>query len=437
MSLQGCSEFNPIVLLPASEMKASGNTTQRNADDAPNRRVIMYFFKKGTTVDPAAWPCPKVKEPLAACKKAFWPDGDARRTSGDELREYKNAHDTMACRFYDRIARRSKCESVVRPNIIKFFGRPAVHDDVAVEAHRILVPEGTDVTLHWETRRADSVAITGFTLDGSATEVPLPNGGAQVNDGKLQVGQAGLSASSTVLLSLTASNAACTRRQYRRVDIVTYPPPEEATGLLLGEDTIDVVRKPSLDQLVESARAQELGEMVAGAGGGTVERDQSAAKDPKNPIPVYEGHAPTLLKFAVSKYKGSPQDVLTFRYKAAQMLLSLSNVGLVNNEPAGRRDAYLDIVSWDDNGRDNMQKMSGGSSSCMMFVRMFWWLLGFRGGAMEKPWNSKTLLSELYDISRDADKKKRLAPAYGKPAGWAAHGQSFPTASWRRAVSVR
>jgi hypothetical protein len=111
MSLQGCSEFNPVVLLTTAEMKAGGKGSQRDIDDAPNRRVVMFFFKKGTTVDPAAWPCPKVKEPLAACKKAFWPDGETRRKSGNEQREYKKARDTMACRFYDRFARRSPCET--------------------------------------------------------------------------------------------------------------------------------------------------------------------------------------------------------------------------------------------------------------------------------------------------------------------------------------
>ena len=34
-SLQGCSEFNPVVLLPASEMKGSGDNSQRDSDDAP------------------------------------------------------------------------------------------------------------------------------------------------------------------------------------------------------------------------------------------------------------------------------------------------------------------------------------------------------------------------------------------------------------------
>jgi outer membrane protein OmpA-like peptidoglycan-associated protein len=115
MSLQSCGKFNPIVLLTTAEMGGEDTTggaskTQRNADDAPNRRVIMFLFKKGTTVDPAVWPCPKVKEPNDACKSAFWPDGDTRRQNGDEEREYKITRDTMACRFYDRFARRSPCE---------------------------------------------------------------------------------------------------------------------------------------------------------------------------------------------------------------------------------------------------------------------------------------------------------------------------------------
>jgi hypothetical protein len=56
------------------------------------------------------WPCPKVKESNAACSSNFWPDGDTRRKNGDARREYKVTRDTMACRFYDRFARRSPCE---------------------------------------------------------------------------------------------------------------------------------------------------------------------------------------------------------------------------------------------------------------------------------------------------------------------------------------
>jgi hypothetical protein len=70
----------------------------------------MYFFPKDTQVDSSVWPCPKVKDPNDACKQAFWPDGDLRRQNTDSLRLYRDTRDTMACRFYDRFARRSPCE---------------------------------------------------------------------------------------------------------------------------------------------------------------------------------------------------------------------------------------------------------------------------------------------------------------------------------------
>jgi hypothetical protein len=115
MSLQSCGKFNPIVLLSSAEMGGEDTTdgaskTTRNADDAPNRRAIMFLFARGTTVDTASWPCPKVKESNAACQSAFWPNWDSRRKNGDTLRLYKVTRDTMACRFYDRFARRSPCE---------------------------------------------------------------------------------------------------------------------------------------------------------------------------------------------------------------------------------------------------------------------------------------------------------------------------------------
>ena len=117
MSLQSCGKFNPIVLLSNAEMGGEdtndgASKTQRNADDAPNRRVIMFLFEKGTTVDAGVWPCPKVKDTNDACKSAFWPDGDSRRNNGGARRDYVTTKDTMACRFYDRFARRSPCEGL-------------------------------------------------------------------------------------------------------------------------------------------------------------------------------------------------------------------------------------------------------------------------------------------------------------------------------------
>jgi hypothetical protein len=137
MSLQSCGKFNPIVLLTSDEMGGvdtsnetdGASKTQRNADDAPNRRVIMFFFEKGTTVDSSLWPCPKVKESNAACNDAFWPDGDQRRKNGPTQRLYKDTRDTMACRFYDRFARRSPCESgekglVLEIHLLDALGKP-------------------------------------------------------------------------------------------------------------------------------------------------------------------------------------------------------------------------------------------------------------------------------------------------------------------------
>jgi Putative peptidoglycan binding domain len=108
LSVQSCGKFNPVLLLANSVMH--GDPTARNAKDAPNRRVMMFLFRAGTKVDPATWPCPLVGATGDACKGAFWPEGDRRRTNGDTERSYKGTQDTMACRFYDRFARRSPCE---------------------------------------------------------------------------------------------------------------------------------------------------------------------------------------------------------------------------------------------------------------------------------------------------------------------------------------
>jgi len=111
MALQGCSRFNPVKLLPISVMNGDDQDA-RNAADAPNRRVIMFFFRKGVKITKADWPCPPVKESTRACKAQFWHDGDQRRQNGDVERKYLDTHDTMACRFYDRFARRSPCEGM-------------------------------------------------------------------------------------------------------------------------------------------------------------------------------------------------------------------------------------------------------------------------------------------------------------------------------------
>jgi hypothetical protein len=111
--VQGCSEFNPVLVFSKDEdqeLSKPENKVERNAENLPNRRVLVFLFPPGTKINLGTWPCPAAVDGPAKCKSSFYPTGDARRSPGDERRFYGQTHDTMACRFYDRMARRSPCE---------------------------------------------------------------------------------------------------------------------------------------------------------------------------------------------------------------------------------------------------------------------------------------------------------------------------------------
>lgn len=111
---QGCSEFNPVLVFSKEEDKAyqqAPDKSERNQENAPNRRVIIFLFRRGSRVDPAKWPCPKAKEGVGSCKKRLWLNGEERRSPQDERRKYSETKDTFACRFYDRMANASPCEA--------------------------------------------------------------------------------------------------------------------------------------------------------------------------------------------------------------------------------------------------------------------------------------------------------------------------------------
>lgn len=111
--VQGCSEFNPVLVLSLDEDKQFSKAerqTERNAVLLPDRRVMAFLFVPGVSVEPGRWPCPAAEDGPSACKAQFYPDADARRSPTDERRLYEVTHDTMGCKFYDRMARRSPCE---------------------------------------------------------------------------------------------------------------------------------------------------------------------------------------------------------------------------------------------------------------------------------------------------------------------------------------
>ncbi len=112
---QGCSEFNPVLMFSSSENTAFQNPSKkdaRNAENAPNRRVLALLFRPGTKIDPAKWPCPTTKEGIAGCQKRFWSDATKRRQFQEKRRTFDSDKDTFACRFYHRLMVSSPCEGI-------------------------------------------------------------------------------------------------------------------------------------------------------------------------------------------------------------------------------------------------------------------------------------------------------------------------------------
>lgn len=130
-AVQGCSAFNPLVVPPQDD------ATPRAARS--NDRVLGYFFPAVPHIEPTDWPCPRWNDGPSACRGSFWPDGDARRAAGRELRLFRHDRKTMSCRFYDRFAQRSPCEGITRPLRVYWTRFPG-EDDERGE----LVVEGSD-----------------------------------------------------------------------------------------------------------------------------------------------------------------------------------------------------------------------------------------------------------------------------------------------------
>ncbi len=111
---QGCSEFNPVLIFSkaeASAYDADHDTTARDTDNAPNRRVVGLLFPATTVIDLARWPCPAPKTGAASCRKRFWSDAATRRAHQDHRRTFATDRDTYACRFYERLLTSLPCNA--------------------------------------------------------------------------------------------------------------------------------------------------------------------------------------------------------------------------------------------------------------------------------------------------------------------------------------
>jgi outer membrane protein OmpA-like peptidoglycan-associated protein len=141
---QGCGEFNPIFVFSKDDeekLSQPKNKPERDARNVTNRRVLIFLFPPGTKVDPARWPCPAASEGPAKCQEQFYADGKDRRSPQAKPRHYAVSHDTLACRFYDRMARRSPCEIARNGLMIRLLDSEATYIPSAV--YRLTV--GSDV----------------------------------------------------------------------------------------------------------------------------------------------------------------------------------------------------------------------------------------------------------------------------------------------------
>ena len=110
---QGCGEFNPALVFSSDEqdrLSKPGNAGERNAANAPNRRVLILLFRPGVHIRPADWPCPGAKDGPDACRARFWADHKARLAPAESRRTAATGSNTFACRFYDRLVSTSPCE---------------------------------------------------------------------------------------------------------------------------------------------------------------------------------------------------------------------------------------------------------------------------------------------------------------------------------------
>ena len=201
-TLQGCSEFNPQLLMSKTQQdefdKDKDLKDTRDAANEPNRRIVIYLFAKGTVINPTLWPCPAAVEGQQACIKRQWSNGKDRRATlfdehrrrfGREVRPEKRVltppkpdladelgkeEKTFGCRFYHGIALHSPCERDLKlwaiqllvdvPTPFNPSGNSKSADKIPLANKRFVATIGTT---------ADAPVVRGSTSDRGFVALPL------------------------------------------------------------------------------------------------------------------------------------------------------------------------------------------------------------------------------------------------------------------------
>ena len=200
---QGCSEFNPLVIMSKEEndqLSKPANHTQRNAVNAPNRRVMVLLFQKDVRINTARWPCPKADtDQVQACKKRFWSDSADRLKNADERRTLSKHKNTYACRFYDRLTNFSPCEQTREYWVLRILiaGTSPLQDrkPLANEAYTVTGAGAAGVIKgRTDHNGALRVPVTGdpasMTLSIAGVQIAVQGGGLrEIDDGETAIRQ--------------------------------------------------------------------------------------------------------------------------------------------------------------------------------------------------------------------------------------------------------
>ena len=202
---QGCSDFNPVIILSKSD-NATLSHEDRNAANQPDRRVVVFLFSADTKINPSLWPCPKSNEPAGKCRTRFFADSKTRLAPGAQRRERrpdlaKNTDPTadkktFACRFYDRIAGGSPCETLPYTFQLRWEPAKGVCGDTVKLLGFTDVFEGGSVNINIVAKQGESKAIKPVvaTVTGGAIEAPFKIADVSFSSGKTFLDQVELEA---------------------------------------------------------------------------------------------------------------------------------------------------------------------------------------------------------------------------------------------------
>lgn len=348
-----------------------------------------------------------------------------------------------------------------------FFCRPAKHDMRVEEPHNVIVPAGRGVILHWNVIGADQIRIKAITVDGKVSNVSLPDNGRINSHGQPSNGKVIVSPQKDTIYNIYASNSNETVESYRSVNVSLYQTKDidGAKEVVLVENDLIYVTK------VLFSSKTEIKSFLSGSTQDQVERfgslddrwweDENVIRDvylnPDQPKP--KSNAPGLLKLValdacnltytyllakfLSKDKGEDCEK-EFRTYIVAKVKQFEGFGwyhpkekkkykckghtvAMGKDPTKygpRHEAYGDILGWYDYYYYSIKKKDKKKaeasrkyfltyhcpnlSSCGLFVRSFWQMLGARDHIkskkthhLDRPYKVGKVMSDIECYAKD------------------------------------